>query len=438
MSIKDRFQKAWSAFFNRAPTETGEVGYGFSSSYRPDAYRLSLVNARTLMAPVLNRIAIDVAATNIIHARVDENGQYVETIESTLNNAMSVEANVDQTGRSFFQDLTLSMFDEGCVAVVPTVCDVDPNRNSSFKIHELRVGKIMTWYPAHVQVRVYNEDTGMKEDIIVKKSTTAIIENPFYSIMNSPNSTLKRLLHKIALLDSLDDDNYSGKLNMLLQFPYSIKSDQRRTMADKRRKDIEDQLTNSPYGIAYIDGTERVTQLNRPLENNLMDQIKYLTDLFYSQIGITSTILDGTADEQTLTNYNNRTLEPILSAITDEFTRKFLTKTARTQRQCVKYISEPFKLAPVAQISEIADKFTRNEILTSNEIRSIVGFKPSSDPRADELRNKNLNRDKNEIPTDMPLSEMTESGEEMTAETDTGAEIDPKSVAINLDDESEV
>lgn len=390
MGFIDRLQHGWNAFMNKDPTR-GYYDTGPGYSYRPDRPRLTRGNERTIVTSIFNRIALDVAALNITHCKVDENGRYVSSMDSPLNNCLNLEANLDQTGRAFIQDVVISMFDEGCVAVVPVDTSIDPEISGSYNVESMRTGKILEWYPKHVKVRVYNENSGIKEDIKLPKSSVSIIENPLFAVVNEPNSTLQRLMRKLALLDVVDEQTSAGKLDMIIQLPYTIKSEARRTQAEARRKDIEMQLTNTKYGIAYVDATEKITQLNRPLENNLMKQIEYLTNMLYSQLGITQTILDGTADEQTLLNYHSRTIEPIVSAIVDEMKRKFLTKTARTQKQTITFFRDPFKLVPVNNIADIADKFTRNEVLTSNEIRQIIGFKPSADPKADELRNSNLN-----------------------------------------------
>lgn len=388
-SITSRFKHAWNAFFNRDPTtQYHDLGVGYS--YRPDRLRFSKHGEKTIINSIFNRIAMDVAANEIRHVRLDENGRYLETIESGLNNCLSLEANIDQTGRAFIQDVVMSMLDEGAVAIVPVDTDKNPEDTDSYEILTMRTGQILEWYPTKVKVRVYNDRTGQKEDIIVLKKKIAIIENPLYAVINEPNSTLKRLVRKLNLLDAIDEQSGSGKLDLIIQLPYVIKTEGRRQQAEKRRKDIEDQLSGSKYGIAYTDGTERITQLNRPVENNLMKQIEYLTSMLYSQLGITQSVMDGTADEKTTLNYNNRTIEHFLSAIVDGMKRSFLTKTARSQMQSIMFFSSPFKLVPVTEIAEIADKFTRNEIMTSNEFRQIIGMKPSNDPRADELRNKNL------------------------------------------------
>ena len=390
LTIGSRLKHAFNAFMNRDPTVgQGSIGPGYSM--RPDRSRLTRGNERSIVTSIYNRIAIDVAAININHCRVDENQRLVENIDSTLNTCLNLEANIDQTGRAFMQDVVMSLLDEGCVAIVPVETSIDPAASSSYDIWSMRTGKILEWRPEHVRVRVYNEKTGCREDITVPKKTVAIVENPLYAVMNEPNSTMQRLIRKLNLLDAVDEQSGSGKLDMIIQLPYVIKTDARRKQADKRIKDIEDQL-KGPYGIAYTDGTEKIVQLNRPIENNLMKQIEYLTNMLYSQLGITQTVLDGTADEQTMLNYYSRTIEPIISAIVDEMKRKFLTKTARTQMQTIKFFRDPFRLVPVGNIAEIADKFTRNEILTSNEIRQIIGMKPSDDPKADQLINSNLNQ----------------------------------------------
>ena len=384
-----RLKHAWNVFMNRDPTlYYRELGMGYS--YRPDRPRFTRGNERSIVTSVYNRIALDVAAINIQHVRLDNDGRFLSVIESSLNQCLSLAANTDQTGRAFRQDVVMSMMDEGCVAIVPVDTDDDPDMTGSYKIETMRTGKILDWYPEHVKVRVYNERTGRKQDILVSKSSVAIIENPLYAVINEPNSTMQRLIRKLNLLDVVDEQSSSGKLDLIIQLPYVIKTEARRQQAEQRRKDIETQLSGSKYGIAYTDGTERITQLNRSVENNLMKQIEYLTSMLYSQLGITQSILDGTADEKTMLNYYNRTIEPIISAIVDEMKRKFLTKTARSQLQSISFFRDPFKLVPVADLSEIADKFTRNEIMSSNEFRQIIGMKPSADPKADELRNKNL------------------------------------------------
>lgn len=401
MELFNRLKHGWNAFVNnRDPTYMPDLGVSYS--YRPDRPRLTRGNERSIVTSVYNRIALDVAAIDILHCKLDDNNRFVSVIPSKLNNCLSLDSNIDQTGRAFKQDIVMSMLDEGCVAIVPTVTTFNPEVTGSFDIETMRTGKILEWYPAHVKVRVYNEKTGNKEDIILPKNSVSIIENPLYAVINESNSTMQRLIRKLSLLDVTDEQTASGKLDLIIQLPYVIKTEARRQQAEARRKDIEMQLASSKYGIAYADGTERITQLNRSVENNLMKQVEYLTNLLFSQLGITQTILDGTADEKTMLNYYSRTIEPIVSAIVDEMNRKFLTKTARTQKQKILFFRDPFKLVPVNDIAEIADKFTRNEILTSNEIRQIVGFKPSKDPKADRLINSNLSHpeDKSENPTE--------------------------------------
>lgn len=388
MSFGSRLKHAWNAFTGNVQMNYRDLGMSYS--YRADRPRMSRGNERSIVTSVYNRIALDVAALNVQHVRLDENWRFLSVIDDGLNNCLTLEANVDQTARSFIQDVVISMFDEGSVAIVPVDTTTDPNVSGSYDIQSLRVGQILDWYPQYIRTRVYNEQTGRKEDIVVPKSAVAIIENPLYAVINEPNSTMQRLIRKLNLLDVIDEQSGSGKLDLIIQLPYVIKTEARRQQAENRRKDIESQLSGSKYGIAYTDGTEHITQLNRSVNNNLMSQIEYLTSMLYSQLGITQSILDGTADEKTMLNYNNRTIEPIISAIVDEMKRKFLTNTARSQRQSISFFRDPFKLVPVNEIAEIADKFTRNEIMTSNEIRQVVGMKPSDDPRADELRNKNL------------------------------------------------
>ena len=392
MGVLDRLRHGWNAFMNRDPTYRQDLGPSYY--YRPDRPRFTRGNERSIVTSVYNRIALDVSAISIQHVRLDENGRFLSTIDSDLNKCLTLDANIDQTGRAFLQDAVMSMLDEGCVALVPVETDVDPNDTDSYKIFSIRTGKIVEWRPQHVKVRVYDERTGRKEDITISKSSVAIVENPLYAVINEPNSTMQRLIRKLSLLDVTDEQTASGKLDLIIQLPYIIKTEARRQQAEQRRKDIEMQLAGSKYGIAYTDGTEHITQLNRSVENNLMKQVEYLTSMLYSQLGITQTILDGTADEKTMINYYTRTIEPIVSAIVDEMKRKFLTKTARSQRQSIEFFRDPFKLVPVNDIAEIADKFTRNEILTSNEIRQIVGIKPSNDPKADELINSNISQSK--------------------------------------------
>lgn len=396
MALSDRIQHAWNAFLNKNPYGN-HMGDGSFSYYRPDRMRPNLGNERSIIVSVYNRIALDVAYIDIFHARLDEDGRYTEQIQSSLNECLTLSANVDQTGKAFLQDVVMSMMDEGCVAIVPVDTTVNPTITGSYDINSLRTGKVKTWYPQHVTVELYNEKTGRKEEVTLPKSMVAIVENPLYAVMNERNSTLQRLIRKLNLLDVIDEQSGSGKLDLIIQLPYVIKTPARKQQAEERRKDIEMQLAGSKYGIAYTDGTEKITQLNRPVENNLMKQIEYLTSMLYGQLGLTPEILNGSADEKTMLNYYNRTIEPIISAIVDEMKRKFLTKTARTQGQSIVYFRNPFKLVPVAELAEISDKLTRNEIASSNEIRQIIGWKPSDEPGADELRNKNLNQSTEEL-----------------------------------------
>lgn len=417
MSFGSRLKHAWNAFTGNVQMNYRDLGMSYS--YRADRPRMSRGNERSIVTSVYNRIALDVAALNVQHVRLDENGRFLSVIDDGLNNCLTLEANIDQTARSFIQDVVVSMFDEGSVAIVPVDTTTDPNVSGSYDIQSLRVGQILDWYPQYIRARVYNEQTGRKEDIVVPKSAVAIIENPLYAVINEPNSTMQRLIRKLNLLDVIDEQSGSGKLDLIIQLPYVIKTEARRQQAENRRKDIENQLSGSKYGIAYTDGTEHITQLNRSVNNNLMSQIEYLTSMLYSQLGITQSILDGTADEKTMLNYNNRTIEPIISAIVDEMKRKFLTKTARSQHQSISFFRDPFKLVPVNDIAEIADKFTRNEIMTSNEIRQVVGMNPSDDPRADELRNKNLSApsDSNQQTEETPITEVN-SVEESASDLD--------------------
>lgn len=397
--ITDRFKRVANVF--RSPDASERMilsaeRAGYISTMQPDRIYLRFSNERSIVAAIYNRIAMDVASIDIRHVRLDELGRYKDTIDDSLNQCLTLEPNADQTSRQFFQNLVLSMFDEGVVAVVPIDCSENPMYSETFDIYTMRIGEIKEWYPDYVKVRCYNEAKGVHEEIVVPKRSTAIIENPFYAVMNERSSTLQRLIRKMNLLDAIDEQSGSGKLDLILQFPYQISSDAKRERAKQRIQDIENQLDNAKHGIAYVDATERITQLNRPVENNLMNQIEYLTTMLYSQLGMTKEIFEGTADEQTSLNYQNKTLEPILTAIVQEFRRKFLTKTARSQGQSVMYFRNPFKLVPVEKLAEIADKLTRNEILSSNELRAEIGYKPVDDPRADELRNKNLNADRNQ------------------------------------------
>ena len=399
LEVGSRLKHAWNAFVNnRDPTASyRDIGPGYS--YRPDRPRLTRGNERSIITSVYNRIALDVAANDIRHVKLDEDDRFSEIIDSGLNNCLALDANIDQTGRAFIQDAVMSMLGEGCVALVPIETTFNPQQTGSFDINTIRTGKVLDWYPKHVRVSVYNERSGKREEIVLPKDTIAIIENPLYAVMNEPNSTMQRLIRKLNLLDAIDEQSSSGKLDLIIQLPYVVKTEARRQQAEARRKDIEMQLAGSKYGIAYTDGTEKITQLNRSVDNNLMKQIEYLTSMLYSQLGITQAVLEGTADEKTMLNYYSRTIEPIIAAIVDEMKRKFLTKTARTRRQSIVFFRDPFKLVPVDNIAEIADKFTRNEIMTSNEIRQKIGMKPSKDPKADKLINSNLNQpEENEQP----------------------------------------
>jgi len=417
--INKRLKHAWNAFMNRDPTIIPTVdGYftsGYSSTSKPDRKRLRSSNERSIITSIYNRIALDVTSISIQHVRLDQNERYIETIHSELNNCLTLDPNLDQTGRSFMQDVVMSLFDEGCVAIVPIDTTLNPLITGSYDISSMRVGQIMQWYPSSVRVKVYNEKIGRYEEMTVPKKIAAIIENPFYAVMNEPNSTLQRLIRKLNLLDAIDEQSGSGKLDIIIQVPYVLKTQARQNQAVKRKQDIEDQLAGSKYGIAYTDASEKVTQLNRPVENNLMEQIEYLMSMLYSQLSITTTILDGTADEKTMLNYFNRTVEPVLSASVDEMKRKFLTKTARSQLQSIIFFRDPFKLVPVNELAEIGDKFTRNEIFSPNDMRAVVGYKPSKDPKADELRNRNINE------------KTPESGENQSSEPLNSEKPDPES-----------
>ena len=415
--MRDRLQHAWNAFVYNDNTYTNPQNLGGFSTFKPDRVHFSRGVEKSIVTSVYNRLALDVASLVIKHVRLDENDRFTEHVNSGLDQCLTVEANIDQTGRAFIQDIVMSMLDEGCVAVVPVDTTLNPKATSSYDILSMRTGKILEWYPRHVKVRVYNDRTGRKEDLVLSKETVAIIENPLYAVINEPNSTMQRLIKKLALLDAIDEQSGSGKLDLIIQLPYIIKTDARRQQAETRRKDIEMQLAGSKYGIAYTDGTERITQLNRPVENNLMKQIEYLTSTLYSQLGFHQSILDGTADEKTMLNYTNRTLEPFVSAITDAMKRTFLTKTARTQKQTIMFFRKPFKLVPVSDLAEIADKFTRNEIMTSNEVRQEIGMKPSTDPKADQLVNSNISQPTEKTPSppgegdEENLKEETQNGE---------------------------
>lgn len=411
MSFWTRLQHGWNAFRNKDPADfVHDIGPSYY--YRPDRFRYNRGNERSIVTSVFNKIATDVASIDILHVRLDEEGRYLEPIDSGLNNCLTLEANVDQTAHAFKIDLIMSMFDEGCIAAVPVETTFDPNLTNAFDILSIRTGKIVEWYPEYVKLQVFNEKTGNREDVTLPKRAVSIIENPFYSVMNAPSSTLQRLIRKLNLLDSIDEQSGSGKLDLIIQLPYLIKTEARRQQAENRRKDIETQLAGSKYGIAYTDGTERITQLNRPVENNLMKQIEYLTSMLYSQLGITQEILDGTADEKTMINYFNRTIDPIVQAIVEEMRRKFLTKTARSQRQSIQYFRDPFKLAPINDIANAADTFTRNEILTSNEFRQIIGRRPSKDPKADQLINSNISQSNSLPQSSGNVTEVSDEGGE--------------------------
>lgn len=411
-SFGSRLKHAWNAFTNKDPTGFYRRDLGSAYYYRPDRPRMTRGNERSIVASIFNRIALDVASLDIKHCRLDDSGRYLEDMDSSLNNCLTIESNIDQTPRAFIQDVVLSMFDEGCVAIVPVDTTINPDITQAFDVNSLRTGKILEWYPEHVKVRVYNDRTGEKEDVILPKKSVGIVENPLFSVINEPNSTVQRLIRKLNLLDAIDEQSSSGKLDLIIQLPYTIKSETKRQQAEDRRKDIEMQLTGSKYGVAYTDATEKVTQLNRPIENNLLKQIEYLTSMANAQLGITQTILDGTADDKTMLNYYNRTIEPIIAAIVDEMKRKFLSKTARSQKQTIKFFRDPFKLVPVNEIAEIADKFTRNEITSSNEIRQFIGMPPSKDPKADELRNSNISQPNERSQTVNPSTEDFEEGGE--------------------------
>lgn len=410
-SLLTRLQHGWNAFIGRDPTRMKpSIDLGYSSYYRPDRFRFTRGNERSIVSMVYNRIAVDVASVNIEHVLLDENGVFREVVDDSLQEALTTSANIDQTGRAMIIDLVMSMFDEGNIAVVPVDTTIDPTKSGSYEIETLRVGKIVEWYPQNVKVQLYDERDGRRKEIILPKSMTAIIENPFYSIMNEPNSTLQRLIRTLNKLDIMNDQSSSGKLDLIIQLPYIIRTEEKRKQAEQRRREIEAQLAGSKYGIAYADGTEKIVQLNRAVENNLWTQVKELTSMLYNQLGLSQSIFDGTADEKSLTNYYNRTVDPILSAITEEMTRKFLTKHARTKGHAIRYFRDPFRLVPVNEIAEMADKFTRNEVLSSNELRAEIGFKPVDDPRADELRNKNLNDNREQMPMEPQEEYVDEEG----------------------------
>ena len=411
-TLGSRLKHAWNAFTNnRDPTITyHDIGPGYS--IRPDRPRFSRGNERTIITSILNRIALDAASIDLVHCKLDDNGRFVENVNSKLHSCLTLSANIDQTGRAFRHDIYMSLLDEGSVAIVPVETTMNPKVTDSYDISSMRVGKIIEWFPQYVRISLYNERTGRKEEVTMHKSKVAIVENPLYPVMNEPNSTVQRLIRKLALLDNIDEQSGSGKLDLIIQLPYVVKSEARRQQAEKRRKDIEMQLAGSKYGIAYTDGTEKITQLNRSLENNLLKQIEYLMTQAYSQLGLTQAIMEGTADEKTMLNYYDRTVEPLVAAVADAMKRVFLTKTARTQMQSITYFRNPFKLVPVNDVAEIADKFTRNEIMTSNEIRQIVGMKPSNDPKADELRNSNLNHPDEKQQLTKSVAEVPEKEEE--------------------------
>ena len=410
LKIGSRIRRAYNTFMNRDPTRSYQ-DYGAGYSRRPDRVRLSYGNERSIITSVYNRIAVDASAMVMYHCRTDDDGQFVDYVKSGLNSCLTLEANIDQSGRAFRQDIIMTMLDEGCVAIVPVDTDDDPavKQTGSYDILTMRTGRVITWYPSNVRVNVYDEHDGIRKDVIVPKKATALVENPFYAVMNESNSTAKRLAHKLSLLDATDDYNASGNVDLIIQLPYTVKGENRRKLAEERRKELQDQLAGSTYGVAYIDGTERITQLNRSLENHLMKQVEYFTNLLFSQLNITQSILDGTADEKTMLNYYERTIEPILAAISDEMKRKFLTRTAITQGQTIMFFRDPFKLVPVSDIAEIADKFTRNEIMTANEMRQKIGLKPSTDPKADELINSNIRQPEEPANTETTVSEKEET-----------------------------
>lgn len=400
--IKTRLKHAWNVLVNKDPTPINYKDMGYPSTHRPDRVRMSIGNEKSIVTAIYNRIAVNVSSISIVHARLDKEGRYVETINSDLNEALNVQANIDQTGKEFIKDVVMSMFDEGCVAIVPVDTQINPLISGSYDIQSMRTGQVLEWFPSHVRVRIYNDKKGIKEDVVLPKAIVAIIENPFYAVMNEPNSTLQRLITKLNLLDAIDNQSGSGKLDLIIQLPYVIRNEQRREQAEKRRKDIEDQLAGSKYGIAYTDGTEKVTQLNRAVENNLMAQIEFLTNLLFSQLGMTQSILDGTANEEEMLNYYSNVIEPVLTAISENMKVKFLTKTARTQRQTITFFRDPFKLVPVKELANVADRFTRNEVLSSNEVRAVIGYKPVQEERADQLVNKNIaNNGEASIPPDV-------------------------------------
>ncbi len=414
-NLGSRIKKAWNIFLNPNLFVNSTSGGSYS---RPDRPRLRNLNERTIITSVITKLAVDVSTIDIMHCKLDDKDRYKDVLNTKLNERLTIDANIDQTSRAFIRDVVMTMLDEGCAAIVPVDTTLDPNDTQSYEIDSMRVGKIVGWYPKHVMVSLYNDKVGYRQDVLVPKKNTAIIENPLFPVMNESNSTLKRLTRKLALLDVIDEQSGSGRLDLIIQLPYTVKSEARRSQANQRRDEIEQQLRGTKYGIAYTDGTEKITQLNRPVENNLMKQIEYLTSMLYSQLGISQTVLDGTADEKTMNNYYTRTIEPIITSIVDEMNRKFISKTARTQKQKILFFRDPFKLVPVSQVAEIADKFTRNEILSSNEVRQVIGRKPSDDPKADQLINSNISQAKTDVQANQTPTTPT-SGEESDKKTDT-------------------
>ena len=414
-NLGSRIKKAWNIFLNPNLFVNSTSGGSYS---RPDRPRLRNLNERTIITSVITKLAVDVSTIDIMHCKLDDKDRYKDVLNTKLNERLTIDANIDQTSRAFIRDVVMTMLDEGCAAIVPVDTTLDPNDTQSYEIDSMRVGKIVGWYPKHVMVSLYNDKVGYRQDVLVPKKNTAIIENPLFPVMNESNSTLKRLTRKLALLDVIDEQSGSGRLDLIIQLPYTVKSETRRSQANRRRDEIEQQLRGTKYGIAYTDGTEKITQLNRPVENNLMKQIEYLTSMLYSQLGVSQTVLDGTADEKTMNNYYTRTIEPIITSIVDEMNRKFISKTARTQKQKILFFRDPFKLVPVSQVAEIADKFTRNEILSSNEVRQVIGRKPSDDPKADQLINSNISQAKTDVQANQTPTTPT-SGEESDKKTDT-------------------
>lgn len=435
--ISDRLKHAWNAFTDKKPLDAFSTGWQSGGSYGmpPERVRRYISNERSIISSMYTRLAIDFAAVSIRHVRLDQNGRYLEDIDSGLNSCLTLEANIDQGARAFRQDISMTLFEKGVIAIVPVDTSLNPNTTGSYDIRSLRIGEITQWYPKKVLISLYNDNTGLYEEIIMDKSAVAIVENPLYPIMNEPNSTLQRLLRKLALLDVVDEQSSSGKLDLIIQLPYVIKSESRKQQAEQRRDDIAFQLKGSQYGIAYTDGTEKITQLNRPTENNLLKQVEYLMGLLYTQLGFTPEIMNGTADEKAMLNYNNRTIEPLVAAVTESMKRAFLTKTARSQFQSIEYFKDPFRFVPLDNIAEIADKFTRNEILSSNEIRQVIGFKPSSDPKAEALRNSNMPQ--SELGTSIPGEESSNSGADDVnlAFDDIDAELDAIFADLGVDED---